>query len=91
MDAWTPRLLSLGLKVMIGKGKRSPEVIAAIKKHGAVYFCAIGGAGALLARRIIACDCAAFPELGAEAVYRLQVDKFPVITAVDSVSEFIIE
>jgi fumarate hydratase subunit beta len=84
MDAATPRLLSLGLRGMIGKGNRSPAVIDAIKQYGAVYFCAIGGAGALLAERITGCDVIAYPDLGTEAVRRLIVSDFPVIVAIDS-------
>ena len=84
MDRWTPRLLSLGLLGMIGKGGRSHEVAAAIQKTGAVYFAALGGAGALLAQRVLGCEIIAFPELGPEAIRRLTVDQFPVITAIDS-------
>jgi fumarate hydratase subunit beta len=84
MDAYTPQLLSLGLRGMIGKGKRSAEVIDAMKKAGAVYFGAIGGAGALLAERIKACEIIAFEDLGAEAVRRLTVEDFPVTAIIDS-------
>jgi fumarate hydratase subunit beta len=84
MDWATPRLLSLGLRGMIGKGNRNPAVINAIRQYGAVYFCAVGGAGALLAGRVTACEVAAFPDLGAEAVHRLTVKDFPVIVAIDS-------
>jgi fumarate hydratase subunit beta len=87
MDAYTPRLLSLGLRGMIGKGSRSPRVIAAIVEAGAVYFSAIGGAGALLARRVLAARIIAFEDLGAEAVRRLLVKDFPAIVAVDSRGE----
>jgi fumarate hydratase subunit beta len=84
MDPYTPRLLGLGLRGMIGKGKRSAEVIEAMKKAGAVYFGAIGGAGALLAQRIRASDIIAFEDLGAEAIRRLVVEDFPVTTIIDS-------
>ncbi|MDR0708151.1 MAG: Fe-S-containing hydro-lyase [Treponema sp.] len=84
MDAYTPRLLDLGLRCMIGKGNRSEAVIAAMKKAGAVYFAALGGAGALLASRIMSAETAAFPDLGTEAVRRLTVRDFPVIVAIDS-------
>jgi fumarate hydratase subunit beta len=84
MDPYTPRLLSLGLRGMIGKGKRSAEVIGAIKQAGAVYFGAIGGAGALLARRIRSSELIAFEDLGAEAIRRLVVEDFPVTVIIDS-------
>jgi fumarate hydratase subunit beta len=84
MDPYTPRLLSLGLRGMIGKGKRSAEVIGAMKKAGAVYFGAIGGAGALLAQRIRAGEAIAFEDLGTEAVRRLVVEDFPVTVIIDS-------
>jgi len=78
MDPFTPRLLELGLKGMIGKGKRTQIVIDAIKKYRAVYFAAIGGAGALLSKSIKKADIVAYAELGAEAVRRLEVEDFPV-------------
>jgi fumarate hydratase subunit beta len=84
MDAYAPRLLKLGLRGMIGKGKRSPEVIAAMKEAGAVYFAAIGGAGALLASCIKECEVIAFEDLGTEAVRRLRVENLPAIVAIDS-------
>jgi fumarate hydratase subunit beta len=84
MDAATPRLLSLGLRGMIGKGNRSPAVVDAMKQYRAVYFCAIGGAGALLAECVTSCDVAAYSDLGTEAVRRLVVSDFPVIVAIDS-------
>ncbi|MDR2445814.1 MAG: Fe-S-containing hydro-lyase [Treponema sp.] len=84
MDAYTPRLLDLGLRCMIGKGERSEAVIAAMKKTGAVYFAALGGAGALLASRITSVETAAFPDLGTEAVRRLTVRDFPAVVAIDS-------
>ena len=85
MDPYSPRLIAeTGLRGMIGKGDRSPEVVEAMKKHGAVYFAATGGAGALIAGRIGKCELVAFPELGPEAVYRLEVEDFPVVVAIDS-------
>ncbi|MBQ6351757.1 MAG: Fe-S-containing hydro-lyase [Lentisphaeria bacterium] len=85
MDPYSPELIArTGLRGMIGKGNRSEEVVAAMKQHGVVYFAATGGAGALIAQRIRKCDLIAFPELGPEAVYRLEVEDFPVIVAIDS-------
>lgn len=78
MDSYAPRLIAAGLKGMIGKGARSVEVREAIKKHGAVYLGAIGGAGALLAKSIIKSETIAYEELGPEAVLRLEVKDFPV-------------
>jgi fumarate hydratase subunit beta len=69
---------------MIGKGKRSPEVIAAMKQHGAVYFGAIGGCGALLAKCIQSSEVVAYPDLGAEAIHRLEVKDLPVTVVIDS-------
>lgn len=83
MDQYTPKLLSLGLKGMIGKGKRSPEVIEAIKRYKAVYFSAVGGAAALISQSITKCRVIAYPELGPEAIYELYVENFPVIVAND--------
>ena len=85
MDPYSPELIArTGLRGMIGKGNRSDEVVAAMKKYGVVYFAATGGAGALIAQRIRKCDLIAFPELGPEAVYRLEVEDFTVIVAIDS-------
>lgn len=84
MDSFTPRLIKLGLKGMIGKGTRSEAVIDAIKKHGAVYFAAIGGAGALYSKSIISSEVIAFDELGCESVKKLVVKDFPVTVAIDS-------
>lgn len=84
MDKYTPLLLSRGLKGMIGKGKRSPAVIDAIKEYGAVYFAAVGGAGALLSKCITKAEVIAYDDLGTEAVRRLEVEKLPVIVVVDS-------
>ena len=84
MDKYTPTLLELGLKGMIGKGERSPEVIESIKQNKAVYFTATGGVACLLARQIKTSQVVAYPELGAEAVYRLEVQDFPVTVCIDS-------
>lgn len=84
MDTYTPRLLALGLRGMLGKGKRSPEVIEAMKTHGAVYFAATGGAAALLARSVISCSIVAYPDLGTEAIRLLELRDFPAIVAIDS-------
>lgn len=83
MDAYTPKLLELGLKGMIGKGKRSDEVIEAIKKHSALYFGATGGAAALISKSIISSEIVAYPDLGAEAIRRFTVKNFPVIVLID--------
>lgn len=78
MDSYSPRLMAVGLKGMIGKGNRSPAVKEAMKKYRAVYFAAIGGAGALISRTIKKSEVIAYDELGAEAVRRLEVEDFPV-------------
>jgi len=83
MDAYSPKLIAEGLTGMIGKGLRSPEVIEAMKKHGAVYFGAIGGAGALIAKRIVSAEVIAYPELQSEAVRCLVVKDLPVIVIID--------
>ena len=83
MDAYTPRMLAEGVLATMGKGRRSPEVKAALKEHGAVYFATIGGAGAYLASRIESCELIAFPELGPEALYRMKVKDFPAIVIND--------
>jgi fumarate hydratase subunit beta len=79
MDVFTPALIRAGVKGMIGKGGRSKEVIAAIKRHKAVYFTAVGGAAAYLSKRVKKAKVAAFKELGPEAIHRLEVKDFPVI------------
>ncbi len=84
MDVYSPRLLDLGLAAMIGKGERNQEVCEAIVRNGAVYFCAIGGAGALYAKQIISCEEIAFKDLGCESVKRLELASFPVIVGIDS-------
>jgi fumarate hydratase subunit beta len=78
MDAYTPHLLAAGLKGMIGKGVRSQEVKDAIKKYKAVYLGAVGGAGAFLSRAIVKSEVVAYPDLGPEAVLKLEVKDFPV-------------
>jgi len=90
MDPYTPRLLDLGLCCMIGKGKRSPEVIEAMGRNGAVYLCAIGGAGALAARCIAGCEVIGFEDLGCESVKRLVLRDFPLIVGIDSRGESIL-
>ena len=84
MDAFTPVLLSKGLKGIIGKGRRAPEVVKAIKKYGCVYFLAYAGCGALIAQYIKKARIAAYEDLGPEAIYRLEVKDFPLIVVVDS-------
>lgn len=84
MDKYTPEMLKQGLKGMIGKGKRSVEVIEAIKANGAVYFAAVGGAGALLSKCIREAEVIAYDDLGTEAIRRLKVKDFPVIVIIDS-------
>jgi fumarate hydratase subunit beta len=91
MDPFTPRLLDMGLAAVIGKGSRSAEVKRAIVRNGAAYFCAIGGAGALAAEHITACEVAAFPELGCESVKKLYFNRFPLILAVDAAGGDIFE
>lgn len=83
MDPYTPMLLEHGLMGMIGKGQRSREVVEAIRKSRAVYFCALGGAGALAAKSIVRCDEVAFPDLGCESVKCLELRDFPVYVGVD--------
>ncbi len=84
MDAYSPRLISLGQTGMIGKGKRGEAVTEAMKKYGAVYFGAAGGCGALLSQCIRKAEVIAFPDLGAEAVRRLEVEDFPVTVIIDA-------
>lgn len=83
MDKYAPRLLDLGLKGMIGKGKRSQQVTDAIMRNGAVYFAAVGGAGALLSKCIKESEVIAYDDLGTEAIRRLYVEDFPVIVVID--------
>jgi len=91
MDGYTPRLLAAGIKAMIGKGSRSPEVREAMQKYKAVYFVATGGAGALLAQSIKKVEIIAYEDLGAEAVRLLTVENFPAIVANDIYGEDLFE
>lgn len=84
MDKYAPSLLDLGLKGMIGKGKRSQQVKDAIVRNGAVYFAAVGGAGALLSKSITESEVIAYDDLGTEAIRKLMVKDFPVIVVIDS-------
>lgn len=84
MDKYAPDLLDLGLKGMIGKGKRSQAVKDAIVRNNAVYFAAVGGAGALLSKRIKSSEVIAYDDLGTEAIRKLEVENFPVIVVIDS-------
>ncbi|MCM1538097.1 MAG: Fe-S-containing hydro-lyase [bacterium] len=84
MDKYTPELLDLGMIGMIGKGKRSDQVHDAIRRNGAVYFAAVGGAGALLSKSITASEVVAYDDLATEAVRKLEVKDFPVIVVIDS-------
>lgn len=84
MDAYAPKLIELGLTGMIGKGERTEEVYDAMQKHGAVYFAATGGCGALLAKCVKKCEEIAYPELLSESLKRLTVEDFPVIAVADA-------
>lgn len=84
MDKYAPRLLDLGLRGMIGKGKRTPQVLDAVVRNHAVYFAAVGGAGAILSRCITASEVVAYDDLGTEAIRKLSVENFPVIVVADS-------
>ena len=84
MDAYSPALIARGQTGMVGKGKRDTAVVEAMKEHGAVYFGAIGGCGALLADCITSCEVVAYEDLGAEAIHRLTVENFPVTVIIDS-------
>ncbi len=83
MDAYTPKMLELGVAATMGKGKRTPPVKEAMKRYQAVYFATFGGAGAYLSRCIKACEVLAFPELGPEALFRLEVEDFPAVVIND--------
>jgi len=91
MDAYTPRLLDLGLRGMIGKGRRSPEVVESIVKNGAVYFGAVGGAAALIAKSVKKCEVVCYEDLGTEAVHRFEVENFPAIVLIDARGENLYE
>lgn len=84
MDKYAPNLIDIGLGAMIGKGKRSQEVIDAVVRNGCVYFVAVGGVGALLSKRILSSEVVAYDDLGTEAIRKLQVTDFPVIVVIDS-------
>lgn len=84
MDSYTPQLLDLGLKGMVGKGKRSPEVKEAMLRNGAVYFAAIGGAAALIAKSVKEAEIVCYEDLGAEAIRRLYVEDFPATVEIDT-------
>ncbi len=91
MDKYTPKLLDLGMSGMIGKGKRSAGVRDAMMRNGAVYFAAVGGAGALLSKSITASEVIAYEDLGTEAVRRLTIKEFPVIVVMDSMGNNLYE
>lgn len=91
MDAYSPVLIDMGQRGMIGKGSRSPEVIASMVKNGAVYFAATGGAAALISRHITSAEIIAFGDLGTEAIQKLTVDGLPLIVAIDSKGKNIYE
>jgi len=84
MDAYAPTMMSVGARGMIGKGARLPEVVEAMKQYGGVYFGAVGGAGALLAKTIKQCELIAYEDLGAEALRRLYVEDMPLMVIIDS-------
>jgi len=83
MDPYSPRLIEIGQRGMIGKGERGPDVVEAMKKHKSVYFAAVGGAGALIAKSIKKAEIVAYEDLGAEAIRRLEVENFPAVVAQD--------
>ncbi|WP_457789962.1 FumA C-terminus/TtdB family hydratase beta subunit [Anaeromassilibacillus sp. SJQ-5] len=83
MDPYAPRLYDSGVTATIGKGGRAPAVVEAIARNQAVYLCAVGGAGALAAKSVTACEVIAFEDLGCEAVKRLEIREFPLIVAID--------
>jgi fumarate hydratase subunit beta len=83
MDAYAPKLMALGLKGMIGKGNRAPDVVEAMKKYKSIYFGATGGAGALIAKSIKKCEVVAYEDLGPEAIMKLEVEDFPAVVIND--------
>jgi fumarate hydratase subunit beta len=87
MDQYTPQLLAAGIAGLIGKGSRSPAVVQALVEQGAVYFIALGGAGALLSQRIKSAEVIAYDDLGTEAVRRLVVERFPLVVGVDTLGQ----
>jgi len=84
MDAYAPRLMEQGLRGMLGKGRRSAEVVESMKRNNAVYFGSIGGAAALLSKCIVACEMVCYEDLGAEAIRRLTVRDFPATVVIDT-------
>lgn len=84
MDAYSPKLLDLGLRGMIGKGYRSEEVVEAMKRNNSVYFAAIGGAAALIGKAIVKAEIVAYEDLGAEAIRKLEVKDLPVVVVIDT-------
>lgn len=91
MDAYAPRLMEAGIRGMMGKGKRSGEVVAAMKRFGCVYFGAVGGAAALISRRILKSEVVAWPDLGTEAVHRFWVENLPAVVLIDSLGNNLYE
>jgi fumarate hydratase subunit beta len=87
MDVYTPALLEVGVRGVIGKGDRSQQVVQALMDNKAVYFAAIGGAGALIAKSVIQAEVIAFPDLGPEAVHRLEVKDMPAVVVIDSLGQ----
>ena len=83
MDAYSPTLIEAGLRIMIGKGERSPAVVDAIKKHSGIYFVAVGGVAALMAKCVKSAETIAYEDLGTEAIRRLVVENMPLIVAID--------
>ncbi len=84
MDPFVPTLMGAGIRGMIGKGNRGEDVIKSIQEYGGIYFVTVGGAGAYLAARIVECELVAFPDLGAEAIYKLTLQDFPAVVAIDA-------
>lgn len=84
MDAYAPKLIALGLTGMIGKGGRTEEVVDAMKEYGSVYFGAVGGAGALIAKSVLSAEVVAYEDLGTEAVRKLTVQDFPAVVVIDA-------
>jgi len=91
LDGYTPALIAAGLKAMIGKGERSPQVKEALRRYKAIYLVTIGGAGALLAKTIKQAEVVAYPDLGPEAILRLEVEDFPAVVANDIYGEDLFE
>ena len=91
MDKYAPRLMDLGEKAMIGKGKRTPEVLDAIKRNNGVYFAAVGGAGALLSKCIKKSEIVCYEDLGAEAILKIDIEDFPVIVVADNKGGYLYE